>query len=305
MNYPVNVLKNASVIDRPFIKKALNYQKTLQGNKFYLKLDAVGIPREIEKEIADNIIIPGYYGRLAPGIGNLAWSIYKMLLREKTIKRHYLLEKNKKDILKDYGYISNRARDNNRSLTIEEIVKKYDLPPSNIYKVILEGAYKFNSIEIKTLMTNPHDKGASKKMIEEIEWVNKNDVIASVSQFIAQERAEDYENTIKSILDNEGIEYFTQQELIKQQEKEHGKIIATPDFLLKSPVFINNRPISWIDAKHSYGMDIPIVRTSLQKQTGKYVDTWGYGALCFSAGFSDSLEIPGVLLLAVPAESHD
>ena len=38
-------------------------------------------------------------------------------------------------------------------------------------------------------------------------------------------------------------------------------------------------------------------RKKMKKQTLRYVETWGQGAIIFRHGFSENLHLPGVILL--------
>jgi len=44
-------------------------------------------------------------------------------------------------------------------------------------------------------------------------------------------------------LDKNNIKYKTQEELVAEQIKNHGVPINTPDFLIKSDLYINGRKI--------------------------------------------------------------
>jgi hypothetical protein len=268
---------------------------TLRGNDVYIYLSSDGIPYDLELKSRKMLIKKGYFGRLEPGAKNFMWSIYKMFLREKVTENHKYLLNNTTNIIKDYS----------NGTSLEKIVKKYDQPPGNVYRVILKGYYGIKSPdEIKSILKYERIPKKYKSVIfPEVTWVNENDVITGADQQKVQEKALAYEEQIATFLKENGIEYETQENLVEQQEKEYGRAVATPDFLFKSKVYLNNCPISWIDAKHSYGGNMHFVKKSLTKQVARYNKLWGYGALLFSGSFSNELKIPGALLITYSAES--
>ena len=85
--------------------------------------------------------------------------------------------------------------------------------------------------------------------------------------------------------------------MVKEQMEEHGRPVNTPDLLFLDHVEINGEPVAWIDAKHFYGADVNFQRKKIVKQAGRYVDTWGQGALVFRHGFCENIHIPGTVLL--------
>jgi hypothetical protein len=262
-------------------------QNSSKNKVINLKLHTIGLPKHDENKISKNLVVPGYYGRLPPGAGNLAWSIYKMLLREKTIKRHKMMLSQKQTILNDYT----------NGMNLKILVEKYDFPPSLILRMILRYHYHIRrDTTIKEIL-----KG-NKKLIEkydlsatDINFALANDIIANVDQSIASNRANDYEEYIANFLTNHNISFITQTQIIEAAKKKGITPKATPDFLFISKVYINGERVYWMDAKHSYGMALPIIKESLKKQMTKYINLWGKGVVVFSAGFSENLKLSNVI----------
>jgi hypothetical protein len=125
----------------------------------------------------------------------------------------------------------------------------------------------------------------------------ENDVYALIDQSQIQKDSEKFELDIKKILDQNNIKYKTQEELVVEQIKNHGMPINTPDFLIKSDLYINGRKINWIDAKNFYGSNVPFVSDKIKKQTEKYVKTWGPGSIIFSLGFNEKLHYNNIILI--------
>ena len=63
--------------------------------------------------------------------------------------------------------------------------------------------------------------------------------------------------------------------------------------LIKSDIVklkINNIDINWIDAKNFYGANTNHIKKSVEKQTEKYINSYGTGAIIFKNGFNEELE---------------
>jgi hypothetical protein len=284
-------LRNVSKSDYVEIIKTLKRFETLGSKKIYLILDNRPILKKDENDIKTGLITPGHYGRLAVGSENFVWSFYKMLLRQKVMQRHGILQSQKRQIVNAYE----------NGMSLAKLVKKYDQPPTSIMRIILTEYYNIN--DVKSILQNPEKYAKQyikninerKNVINDINWSYDNDVIAGADQRIVQEKAMNYEIQIGKMLKDTNIRYQTQESMVAEQEKEHGRAIATPDFLLLDKVYINDIPISWIDAKHYYGANLNFVRESLQKQIDRYNKLWGHGAIFFSAGFAEDLKLTGAM----------
>mgnify|MGYP003682174555 CR=1 FL=1 len=277
-------------------------QKNKSQKTVYLEMDTKPTDPKIEIDVKKALIHPGYYGRLPPAAGNLFWSMYKMFLREKMMKNSSRIRMKSRSIIRDYE----------RGIDIEKLTKKYDYPPSSLMRIILKFFYNIKSPDqVKKILKDPikyKPKGLSHKehndLIEQVEWAHENDIIASARQDIVIERADEYEQYIGSFLKKNNIKFTSQEKMVEIQKKKYGRPVATPDFLLETPVYINNLPIAWIDAKHFYGGSLSFIQEKLEKQVSRYNKMWGYGALIFSAGFSDKLTVPGALLVSLEKPSH-
>lgn len=86
-----------------------------------------------------------------------------------------------------------------------------------------------------------------------------------------------------------GIAFVTQDILVREQKSRFGKIIASPDFLLLDDVTVNGKSVRWIDCKAFYGADVNCRRFGVQKQSSRYHEYWGNGAVLFLEGFSEGL----------------
>ena len=110
-------------------------------------------------------------------------------------------------------------------------------------------------------------------------------------------KAEEFEIKLGKLLTRHGVRFKTQEELVEEQIKLYGKPINTPDFLILDDLRINGYKIGWIDAKNFYGARSWFIRLSIEKQIKKYVNEWGTGAIVFSMGYSDELDISEDVML--------
>lgn len=160
---------------------------------------------------------------------------------------------------------------------IIDMSHKYKFNPIGLLKVFLEH-YSLPQSALKTSNLKPQHERAQKM---DIFRPNQDTLLKS----------QQYEQHVQNWLDQHDIQYYTQEQLIEQNSR------LTPDFLLKSPITINNQTIHWIDAKNFYGAMVPYILRSLKKQSAKYNDVFGPGAFVFSLGYTTELAIPHCLVL--------
>ncbi len=207
---------------------------------------------------------------------DLIKSIRSSYMKNYMIKKHKNLFYNSKKIYNDY--------ENN--MDILDLTKKYDVSPLNILREVFKKKYnkKLGKIIIKPNLLSTHDKSQMEKAID-------HDTYALIDNSQIQKDSLDFEKKIQDILDNLGIKYKTQEELVKEQTLQYGKPINTPDFLIdvSNELVINDKKINWIDAKNFYGANIPFVVEKISDQTKKYIDTWGDGSIIYSLGFNEIL----------------
>jgi hypothetical protein len=104
-----------------------------------------------------------------------------------------------------------------------------------------------------------------------------------------------FEKKIEKILKSNNVEYETQETLTKQQHI-NGNVFSTPDFLIKSELYINNKRVYWIDAKNFYGANTSFIIKSIKKQTSKYINLYGDGCIIFNHCFSSKLIFNNIVL---------
>jgi len=213
-----------------------------------------------------------------------ALSLRSAMLQQKTVYSHGQLQARGKALYRLYR----------EGMSIVELSKKFDFPPMNIFRLILKEMGWSKSRIKETLRAPSKFKERERKEFEAAEAADR---VSNVDQSETHSRADLFEDILADWFENQGVRVRRQGEMVKEQMKEHGRPVNTPDLLFLDHVEINGEPVAWIDAKHFYGADINFQRKKIVKQAGRYVDTWGQGALVFRHGFCENIHIPGTVLL--------
>jgi hypothetical protein len=212
-------------------------------------------------------------------------SLRNSCIRYKMIVKHSILIKNTKKMVRDY----------NNKVDILRISKKYDGSPLNILRIIYKSIY--SNLSFKTLLNDNSYNALNEEDKKQFIKANKNDKFAVINQDKMHEDSLLFEKEIEKILIKNNIKYKTQDMLCKEQTKEHGKCISTPDFLILSKFVINNVEIKWIDAKNFYGANNNFIINSIKKQTEKYVRLYGNGIIIFKLGCNEKLVFDNILCI--------
>jgi hypothetical protein len=213
---------------------------------------------------------------------NIILSIRASYVKNHMINNHKNINYNKKKIIMDY----------NNNINILEISTRYDISPLNLLRYIFSSKY---SKKLTYLIK--HKNILNKFDLIQLDLAIDNDIYALVDNSVVLTESINYELDIQKFLDKHDIKYKTQDQLVEEQIKLYGRPISTPDFLIKSNLFIDNKKINWIDAKNYYGANISFIKKSINKQILKYNKNYGYGCIIFKLGFNDSLKFNNTLLL--------
>jgi hypothetical protein len=181
-----------------------------------------------------------------------------------------------------------------KGIKLNWISKKYDLSPILILKNILSSRY--SKEKIKDFFYGKHLDKLSEFDLEQLNFAKENDIFNKVDQTEQINNSKNFELEIQNFLVKNKIKFKTQNELTKEQIKKYGKAVNTPDFLILSDFYINDKKINWIDAKNFYGADTFLIKNNIQKQISKYIDEYGFGSIMFSLNFSEKLHFDNVLL---------
>ena len=215
----------------------------------------------------------------------LCFSIRSAYLKEKIIKNYHILDRKKKKIL--YLY-SDKKQD------ILTIANHYQLSPLTVFRYILKNKYGKKKYE---KIKKNFKKNLSERDYKEMNIGIQHDIIAPFDQDRIAELSQEFEEDLEKYLIKHDVKYKTQEMLQEEQTKAFGRPINTPDFLILSDLYINDKKINWIDAKNFYGASTFLIKKKLNKQTKKYIDKWGYGSVVFSLGYSSKLKHENILFL--------
>ena len=213
-----------------------------------------------------------------------ALSLRSALLQQKTVYSHHKLRSKGKELARQYR----------EGASIVDLSKKYDFPPVNVFRVVLE-SMGWSKKRIKESLRHPSSMKQRER--EEFEAAEAIDRVSSVDQSETQVKADLFEDILADWFEQQGIRLRRQPEMVKEQSELLGRPVRTPDLLFLDHVYINDQPVAWIDAKHFYGSDVDFQRKKMKKQMNRYIEEWGSGAIMFRHGFSENLYLPGVLML--------
>tara|TARA_B100000963_G_scaffold226095_1_gene197257 strand:+ start:1718 stop:2668 length:951 start_codon:yes stop_codon:yes gene_type:complete len=256
------------------------------------------VPLQAEERVASLVVKRGDFGwltdervdEMAAALENenmtleQALSLRSALLQQKTVYSHHKLRSKGKELARQYR----------EGASIVDLSKKYDFPPVNVFRVVLE-SMGWSKKRIKDSLRHPSSMKQRER--EEFEAAEAVDRVSSVDQSETQVKADLFEDILAEWFEQQGIRLRRQPEMVKEQSELLGRPVRTPDLLFLDQVYINDQPVAWIDAKHFYGSDVDFQRKKMKKQMNRYIEEWGSGAIMFRHGFSENLYLPGVLML--------
>jgi len=111
-----------------------------------------------------------------------------------------------------------------------------------------------------------------------------------------KKKATEFEKRVENKLVELSVKFVTEDDIRTKM----GGVYASPDFVVEGGVNIAGKKVYWIDAKGYFGSDMDSVRVPLIRQSTKYNEIFGPGAVVFSLGFTQSLAtaVPGVILVS-------
>lgn len=300
---PIATTKNKEETMDPELIKAklterINSIPRSDKNSFELKWISEPISTIDEKKVANRIVIKGCYGPLdtqqmtkiqneiksTPFTLSQALSLRSEYLRQKVMYRHDYLRKNAKNVCQQYRM----------GHSVLDLAKKADQPPMNVLRTILS-EMKWSKPKIKNALSDPRKFEARER--NEFLAAESADMVSTANPEI-HEISEKFEDIFSIWLEEKGIRFARQKELEKEQKEEFGKAILTPDFLLLDRVDINGVPCHWVDCKAFYGANLGFTIKKTKRQMKKYIEQWGSGAIVYSQGFSEAIQIEDCALLA-------
>jgi len=196
--------------------------------------------------------------------------------------------------------------------SIADLSHGLDQPPVSILRTILD--YRIGatlpSVEksdgkliVKAIvageLTGPHLKNfLSSKEQHQLDIAKDTDLVGYSPPHDESQRqlaADLWEHKLHRYLDDQGVDYYTENEL------REGGLSSTPDCLIRDDCTINGKSVRWIDSKNFYGSgSAKVFRNKAQKQIQRYERVFeGAGAIVYRHGFCSSLSVglPDTLLL--------
>ena len=267
--------------------------------KVEIKWKTKAVTKEVQNKAGKIACIPGEFGflpeervqEIAVKLDGMsisleqALSLRAALNQEKSVYSHSKLMRRSNELSRRY--------DSGESVIA--LSKRFDAPPVNTFRAILTGR-GWPKTRIKdTLNKNPSK--LNKRDREQFELAESVDRVSSVNQTETQTAAEVFEEILCSYFESVGVRFRRQEELLREQTKQEGRAIITPDLLLLDDVRINGVPCAWIDAKHFFGADLKFPKKKTQKQVDRYVAEYGQGALVYRHGFCEGLRLRGAIKL--------
>ena len=259
------------------------------------------ISYKLEKKLAKAVIIKGNYRKLTDKqLDKLNNYIKKKKLDINlndilSIRSAYMTIKIIKDSSKLESSMNKINKLYKKGIKLSWISRKYDLSPILILKNIFSN--NFSKEKIKDFFYGKQLNKLNKFDLEQLNFAKENDIFNKVDQTEQIKNSENFELEIRNFLLKNKIKFKTQNELAKEQIKKYGKTINTPDFLILSDFYINDKKINWIDAKNFYGANTFLIKKNIQKQIQKYIDEYGFGSIIFSLNFSEKLYFDNVILI--------
>ena len=262
-------------------------------NKIYLNFNNNSIPYEQEKKII-KIILKAQYP-----YSNITDKIIKKIRKINYNITPELLNSMKSSIIKNNMIIQYSSLKANNTQIAEDYVKinvlnlskKYNASPINIIRVVFINR-GLNNKDIRKLFFNSERMNEYDKM--QFDLAVKYDNFGFVDENKILEASLKFESEIEDLLKKNNVVYKTQKQLTDEQYKE-GNVYCTPDFLILSDFYINNKKVNWIDAKNYYGMYNNFVVKNIKRQTQKYIKLHGDGCIIFKYGFSSKIILDNII----------
>ena len=257
----------------------------------------------LEMKLANAVLIKGNYKKLNDKqIDKLNRYISKKKLSLQiedilSIRSAYMTMKIMKDSNRLKSSLKKIYKLYKKNISLKEISKKYDLSPIPLIKNIFYRKSYSKEI-VKSFFYSKNLDKLNEFDKNQLNFAIQNDIFNKVVQTEQIENSENFELEVSKFLHKNNIKFKTQEELSKEQIQKYGRPINTPDFLIISDFYINNKKINWIDAKNFYGANTFLVKKKIKKQVKKYIDEYGFGAIFFSLNFSEKLNFDNVLLVS-------
>lgn len=295
--------QKADEIDEDTKKKMLKMRPTLvpnsEKNIFQFLWPSYPISKQEEKYAASVLIKKGNYGPLDEKEKQVvivlmkstqitlgqALSLRSTLLQQKALFKHINIQSSSTILLKMY----------NSGHSVVEISKQFDFPPMNTFRSILSEASLSKGL-IKKCFKDPKEYFEDREC-NELLAAEAADLVAKADDAQNRKEGEGFEDLLANWFQKRGIRHVRQSELEKEQKKDFGSPVLTPDFLFLDHLVINGTKVTWMDCKAFYGANVGFTVKNMKKQMARYINHWGSGAVLYLHGYSDSLHIHDCVFL--------
>lgn len=169
--------------------------------------------------------------------------------------------------------------------SIVNIAKNINLAPCTVARKIMEIAYGYKKQHIATLLRKP-SQIEDERLTREVEACVASDEHSGprMDRYRAVLGIE-YEHLLQEKLNNLRLEYETENDLRAR------RTASTPDVLLRVPVGISNKVVTWIDSKAKFG-DIFFLKKDYKESISSYVQSFGPGMVIYWFGFVTDCDAP-------------
>ncbi len=165
--------------------------------------------------------------------------------------------------------------------SIRAIARDLDLPSVLIASLTL-ARLDYSDTAKRKALNDPKIIKDPRLRSEVEESLKEDDLYSPRAHKIQRERGRLGERIIADWLRKSAVE-FTAEEKIPRGDK-----IKRPDFLLKKPITMDGKEVSWIESKASFG-DEELHSYYLEKQLTNCLEIYGRGFVVYWYGFLDSI----------------
>jgi len=196
----------------------------------------------------------------------------------------------------------------NKRKSLLDMSLEIGMPPVSVFRAILSyrlaRIYKLSKQErnriIKSMVYGVDIEVINEFLCDDWEFLQmqtakRNDIVGYAGHDI--NIPQEWEDRVLAYLNKHGINFMTENDLRESDST------STPDCLVLDDLYINNRPIRWIEVKSFYASGLKenefMAKKSIFKQVKRYNIEFGSGAVILKNGFSDILiaKLESTLLL--------
>ncbi len=227
----------------------------------------------VDPEDLDRFEAEGYDRRLLD-------TLYTQKVSRSVKKRFHMVKNNAKNMRRDW----------HKGRSFSEISKRQRFPPILVMMMIFQEE-GFSKKQFWNIIRNPDILESPEAAAEVREAVGRDPVYSPEANVRQKERGEWGEDLLQGWLDEQGIDYLTEDEIRNLEGS-----TKTPDCLLREPMLYDGREIRWIESKASFGDGVEI-RFNSRKQLVPYTQLFGPGVVVYWTGCLKDQECePGIYL---------